>query len=143
MRRAGRWLMAALVVAGLGVSGCGSSHEGPSAPAFRVTPVPGTSLKRLALSPEAVMRIGVQTAPAIAGPAGRGAVVPYEAVVYAPDGVPSVFTNPSPRVYIRHTIEIDRITGNAVSVKLGVTPGTAVVTVGAVELLGAETGVEE
>jgi hypothetical protein len=143
MRRAGRWLMAGVVVAGLGISGCGSSHESAAAPAFTVTTVKGTSLKRLSLTPQAIARVGLQTATATAAPGGRGAVVPYSALIYAPDGVPSVFTSPAPRVYIRHAIVIDRIAGNTVYVKTGVTPGTSVVTVGAVELLGAETGVEE
>ena len=141
MGRAWGCLVAAGVIAALGTSGCGGSSAAPTEPPATVTHL--GSLVRVTLSPEALARIGVRTAPA-GRAAGRAdvAAIPYAAVVYAPDGAPSVFTSSAPRQYIRRPIVIDHISGNVTYVKKGLSPGTPLVTVGAVELLGAETGVE-
>jgi hypothetical protein len=135
-----------LILAGLGVSGCsGSSDHHSSAPAVRVERIAGTTLTRVELSPDAVTRIGIQSArPRTAsGPRGQQlAVIPYAAVLYDPNGAASAYTSPAPRVYIRHPIELDHTTGSEAFVKHGLPPGAAVIAVGAPELLGAETGVE-
>ena len=142
MGRAWGWLVAALLIAAVGGSGCGSSHHGPATPAVSVAHLAG-SLVRVTLSPEAVTRIGLRTAPAGRSPdPADTAVIPYAAVVYDADGNASVFTSLSPREYIRRPIRIDHISGSLTYVKHGLSPGTSLVTVGAVELLGAETGVE-
>jgi hypothetical protein len=146
MERTRRSVVAALVLGALTASGCGSSEqEHPGAPPVRAFPIAGTPFTRLVLSPDAAARIGARTARAgtRVGPRGaRMVVVPYAAVLYDPNGVPSLYTSPAPRVYIRHPIRIDRVAGDVAILKQGPAAGTAVVVVGAEELFGAETGVQ-
>jgi hypothetical protein len=53
-----------------------------------------------------------------------------------------VFTLVDPMTYIRQKVTVARISGNDAVLQSGPPPGTVVVTIGAVELLGAEYGVE-
>jgi hypothetical protein len=146
MGRTSHRALAALILAGLAVAGCGASeHESATAPAVRTFAIRGTPFKRIALSPSAAARIGLRTAPAARRPGTGGAgevAVPYDAVVYDPNGVASVYTSPRPRIFIRHPVQIDHIAGSTAILRRGPTPGEAVVTVGAGELFGVETGVQ-
>jgi hypothetical protein len=54
-----------------------------------------------------------------------------------------VYTNPEPLVFVRHAIVIDYIEGDLAILSEGPDAETAVVTVGAAELYGAETGVSK
>jgi len=147
MRRMTAWTCAALIFTALGASGCGSSSskdEQGTQPA-RVTHIAGTPFTRVELSGAADARIGVQTTRAVARTSPTGArevVVPYGAILYDANGVPSVFTNPDPRVYIRHPVQVDRISGSVAYLRKGLAAGESVVTVGGDELYGAETGVQ-
>jgi hypothetical protein len=147
MQRTTAWICAALIFTALGVSGCGSSSskDDQGAPPVTVKPVAGTPFTRIEFSAAANARIGVKTTRALTrtSPTGtREVVVPYGAILYDANGVPSVFTNPDPRIYIRHPIQVDRISGSAAYLKKGLAAGESVVTVGGDELYGAETGVE-
>lgn len=53
------------------------------------------------------------------------------------------YTNPEPLVFIRQSIIIDFIEGDLAVLSEGPATGTAVVTVGAAELYGAEVGVSK
>lgn len=68
-------------------------------------------------------------------------IIPYAAVLYDPAGNTWVYTNPSELVFVRQPIQIETITGDDVILGDGPPAGTAVVTVGAAELYGAEFGV--
>lgn len=68
-------------------------------------------------------------------------VIPYAAVIYDTEGKTWVYTNPEPLVYVRQAIVIDYIEGSRAVLLEGLESGTAVVVVGAPELLGAELGV--
>jgi len=81
------------------------------------------------------LRIELQTG------AAERLVIPYGAVVYDPQGQTWTYTNPSSLVYQRHPIAIDYIDGDYAFLLDGPTPGTEVVTVGAGELSGYESGV--
>jgi hypothetical protein len=142
-----RWWAAALVVAATGTSACASSpsfdseaagDEGPA----RVEPMKGTDVQRVILTAQAARRVGIETAP-IRAARGHERLVPYAAVMYGAAGDAFVYTNPNGRTYVRRPIAIARIVGNAALVTDGPPSGTAVVTVGAAELLGTEYGVEE
>ena len=76
---------------------------------------------------------------ALAG-AGTRKVVPHAAVLYDAKGKTWVYTNPEPLVFVRHAVSVDYIDGDRVVLSDGPAPGTAVVTVGASELLGTEYG---
>jgi hypothetical protein len=137
---------AALLAAALALPGCSdSSDEAAAPPPVRVTPVAGTAFKKIVLAPSAVARIGIRTAPATTtARAGRGRTlaVPYAAVIYDPNGTPSVYTSPAPRTYVRHPVLIDEVSGSTAFLKRGPPAGTPVVVVGAAELFGVETGVQ-
>jgi hypothetical protein len=70
-------------------------------------------------------------------------VVPYAAVLYGVNGETWVYTNPEPLVFVRSPITIDYIDGDLAILSEGPEAGTAVVTVGAAELFGTETGVSK
>ena len=70
-------------------------------------------------------------------------VVPYAAVLYGVNGETWVYTAPEPLVFVRQPITIDYIEGDLAILSEGPEAGTAVVTVGAAELFGAETGVSK
>jgi len=147
MGRASTWIVAALILTAIAASGCGSSSssEDKGAPQVKVTRIAGTGFIRVALSPAATARIGVRTGRVAARTSPTGAkevAVPYDSILYDANGVPSVFTSPDPRVYIRHPVQIDHIAGAVAILKKGPAAGEAIVTEGGDELYGAETGVE-
>ena len=147
MQRMTAWTCAALIFTALGAPGCGSSssNDDQGTQPVRATHVAGTPFTRIELSVAANARIGIQTTRAVTrtGPTGvREVVVPYGAILYDANGVPSVFTNPDPRIYIRHPVQVDRISGPVAYLRKGLAAGESVVAVGGDELYGAETGVE-
>jgi len=64
-------------------------------------------------------------------------------VLYGVHGETWVYTNPEPLVFIREPIVIDYIEGDLAVLSEGPEAGTAIVTVGAAELFGTETGVSK
>ena len=70
-------------------------------------------------------------------------VIPYAAVLYGVHGETWVYSNPEPLVFVRQPIVIDYIEGDRAYLSEGPELGTAVVTVGAAELFGTETGVSK
>jgi hypothetical protein len=128
------------VFTALGVAGCAQSPAaGPSEgePAT-IAEVPGTDLHRLTLTDHAVERVGIVTATTAVDPQSGKLTVPYGAVLYDSAGKAWVYTNPEPRVYVRHSITVERINGDVAVLTDGPPAGTVVVTIGAAELLGAE-----
>ena len=137
-----RRLAAALVclVGALGVAGC-KEVETESATTYtpdKLEEVKGSKddLKRVSFTPEAAERTGLRTAP-VRREGGR-TVVPYDALIYRPDGSTYVYTSPKPLEYLRAEVKVDRIDGDRVVVTKGPPAGTKVVTVGAPEVYGAE-----
>jgi hypothetical protein len=68
-------------------------------------------------------------------------IVPYAAVLYDTHGETWVYTNPEPLVYVRAPITVEYIEGDLAVLTDGPPPGTEVVTDGATELFGAESGI--
>jgi hypothetical protein len=68
-------------------------------------------------------------------------IVPYSALVYDPSGKTYVFTQRSPLTYTEVPAKVDRIDGNSAYLSSGPHAGSTVVTVGAEELFGVQTGV--
>ncbi len=68
-------------------------------------------------------------------------LIPYSSVIYDVEGGAWVYTNPEPLVYVRAPILIDYIAGEIAYLTEGPDAGAAVVSNGAAELYGAETGV--
>jgi hypothetical protein len=144
MRAKSTTSLASLAAAVLFLTGCSvaSAHEDPS-PAV-VKSVPGSAVKQLQLTQQAIHRLGITTAPLRAGQAtvdghrGTYKLIPYSAVVYDNDGSTWAFVNTGPRTYLRQRITVGAIQGGTAVLAAGPVPGAAVVTVGAPELLGTE-----
>ena len=133
-----------LILAGMLLAGCGQPtvNAAPGA-AVTVEPIEGTELARITLSEKAAERLAIQTEP-VRDEARAGeprAVVPFAAVVYDALGNTWAYTSSEPLVFVRHAITVDFIEGDDAVLTDGPSAGTKVVTVGAAELYGAETGV--
>ena len=83
----------------------------------------------------------VRVALSLTGSGSQSRVVPYAAVIYGLHGETWVYTNPEPLVFVRVPIVIDYIEGDFAVLAEGPAADTLVVTVGASELFGAESGV--
>ncbi|MCZ7573223.1 MAG: hypothetical protein M5U01_32130 [Ardenticatenaceae bacterium] len=70
-------------------------------------------------------------------------IVPYAAVLYGVNGETWVYSSAEPLVYVRQPIVIDYIEDDLAILSEGPEAGTPVVTIGAAELFGAETGVSK
>lgn len=126
---------------GSGSSSSGNGHD----KAAQVVTVPGTRDQAVELNADAARRIEITTVPvALRQPApGQPAqsAVPLDAVIYDKVGRTWVYTNARPRFYVRTPVQLGTVVGDFVVLRTGPAPGTRVVTVGAVELLGVEQGV--
>ncbi|WP_042403336.1 hypothetical protein [Streptacidiphilus carbonis] len=135
-----------LVLAGGAVlAGCGPKAEKVNGvqPATLVA-VPGSTLHRVVLTPEAVSRLAVATTPVLRATGSGGLLrIPETALVYDPEGRPWTYTVPAPRTYLRVAVVVDRTENGQVLLRSGPPAGTPVVDVAAPELLGAEYGVGE
>ena len=165
MLSATRPLAAAAVLLGIGLAGCGASSE-PSIPvSSQLVGQTATSPGHIILSPLGAQRIGVRTASAQAVPTpppivtttivrgvktttstpapkpAASVIIPYSAVVYDPSGKTYTFTNTGPLTYVEVPIAVDHISGTSAYLSTGPKPGTKVVSVGAEELYGVQTGV--
>jgi hypothetical protein len=167
MRFDRRTLAALAVVAGLGLTGCGSSAA-PSPPvSARLVGASATSAGQIVLSAIGMQRIGLQTGKATAVPPPKAittttvvggvkhtttvqppipagsptVIVPYSSVIYDPSGQTYVFTNTAPLTYVETPITVAQISGDSAYLMKGPKAGTKVVTVGAEELFGVQTGV--
>jgi hypothetical protein len=65
-------------------------------------------------------------------------VIPYSAVVYDTDGSTWTYVNTAARTYVREPVTVTAIQDQVALLSAGPPVGTAVVTVGAAELLGTE-----
>jgi hypothetical protein len=145
--RTGCWLITTLTLAGLALAACAQPIEegvlSGQAPPARVEPIEGTDLKQVTLIPRAAERLGIKTTAVRAVVAGAGprTVVPYAALLYDKQGDTWVYTNPEGLVFIRYAITVEEIRNDLAILTDGPPAGTSVVTVGAAELYGVESGV--
>ena len=117
-----------------------------------MTPVKGTDLGQVTLTREASDRLGITTAPvrvSVGKPAAKAqsasavkTVVPAAAVLYDSHGDTWAYVDLGKLTFVRAAITVDHLEGNLAYLLDGPAPSTAVVTVGAPELLGVELGVE-
>jgi hypothetical protein len=126
------------------LTGCSvaSAHEDP--PPATVKSIPGSEVKQLLLTPQAIHRLGIRTVAirtaqaSLDGRHGTYRVIPYSAVVYDNDGSTWAFVNTAPRTFVRQRITVGAIQGSTAVLTAGPAAGAAVVTVAAPELLGTE-----
>jgi hypothetical protein len=133
-------IMTTVLAAALVLGGCAATEESESKgdPAAKVEAVDGSDVSKITLSELGARRLAIATQPVQQGPAGKGLVIPFSAVVYDVDGTTWTFANPTALSYIREPITISAIDGDRALLSSGPAVGTAVVTVGAAELIGAE-----
>jgi AcrB/AcrD/AcrF family len=136
--------MPATVIALVGLlvflSGCGDSNTSAASGPPPSKLVHKGDKTTVVLSSTAAKRIGVQTA--AVSKKGHHVVVPYDAVLYEPNGKAITYTSPAPLQYERASVVVKRFKGNSAILKTGPPAGTKVVTVGSDEILGVEEGVE-
>jgi hypothetical protein len=94
---------------------------------------------RVILTEEAVDRVALQTTEVKA--LGKDLTVDHAALVFDKVGKPWVFSVIGPRTYVRAAVTIKEVQDNVVTLSAGPPAGTQVVTVGAIELWGAELGI--
>ncbi len=148
MKHHDRWMVALLFVACLPLAACKQTSETAAAedasPA-KVEHLQGADPTRVTLTEEAAKRLDIQTATIrdmeIGG--AQHKVIPYAAVLYDTEGNTWTYSSPSPLVFVRHKITVDRIEGEMAVLSDGPAAGTSVVTVGAQELYGSELEFEE
>ena len=142
------------LIAAVGLSACGSSATPTPTPSATLQRAPGSSAGRIVLTPTGEQRIGLRTAVVqrVAAPAATGkksapslgapmVIIPYSSVIYAPNGSTFAFTSTSPLDFTEVPVTIDHINGSSVYLTKGPSAGTRVVTTGAEELFGVQTGV--
>jgi hypothetical protein len=92
---------------------------------------------RVILTEEARHRVQLQTT--LVRPHGADVSVDHAALIYDKKGKPWVFTVTGPQTYVRAAVAITEVDeNNVVILSSGPPVGTEVVTVGAIELWGAE-----
>jgi hypothetical protein len=133
--------MAGLAIGAAAIlAGCATATPAETPPAL-IKPVAGSQIPQLQLTERAVQRLGIVTQPVrpitTAGQPARE-VIPYSAVVYDTDGSTWTYVNTAARTYEREPITVADIEGEAALLSAGPPAGSAVVTVGAAELLGTE-----
>jgi hypothetical protein len=167
MSHSSRPLLAALAATAVALlCGCGAaSHDPAVAPSARLVGATTTSPGEIVVTQLGAQRIGLQTAPvkAIAVPPPKvtttivhgvkhttttpappptdSATMPYSAIVYDPTGRTYAFTRVAANTFREVGVTVDRIDGSTAYLKNGPKPGVRVVTVGAEELYGVQSGV--
>ena len=141
MKRRGT-MVAALLVVPLLLTACGgkAGEEETAKPAV-IQQVKGSDVTRVTLTAAAAKRLDVHTATVRRDGTGtHRLVIPYEAVLYDPNGSTWTYTSPKPLVFQREDISVARIDGDPAVLTKGPAIGTPVVTVGAAEIWGVEYG---
>jgi hypothetical protein len=163
MRQRGGWAVATgipLLLALLGCSPPTSDAGGPPEEPAVIGKADRNGVKTVKLTRQASDRLGIETvlvrdAPDSTPPNGRRPaqgtstavrqkVVPYSAVLYDPQGVTWVYAVPRPLTYVRLKVVVETVGGAGGTEALlstGPPAGTTVVSIGVVELYGAELGV--
>ncbi len=151
MKHNRKWMVALLLIASLQLAACqqiaataDTADTEESKPAT-VEHLDGLEPTRVTLTEDAAKRLDIQTATVrnseLSG--SQRTVIPYAAMLYDTEGDTWTYTNPEPLTYVRHPITVDHIDGDLAVLSDGPPSGTAVVTVGAAELYGAEIEFEE
>lgn len=138
MKRTNWFLLILMIVAALQLAACAPDYSTTTKiePAT-VKEIDGSELKQVILTEKAAERIGLETV------SSQGMVVPYSAVIYDTEGNTWIYTNPEPLTFVRAPIEIDHIEGNQAFLSQELESDAPIVTVGVIEIYGAETGVSK
>jgi hypothetical protein len=131
-----RWMMIAMIGAVVALAGCKQDKVAEKYHPAKLEESGKEGIMKVRLDAKAAERLGIQTV-AVREEGGR-TVIPYGALLYDTKGATWTFTNPEPLLYVRHAVTVETVEGDRVILSGGPAAGTAVVTVGAAELFGAE-----
>jgi len=135
-----------LVAVGVALMACSQKPKAAAAKKEKpatVDHVQGAEVSRVTLTSHAAQRLRIETATVRSVTTSRSGgvrriVVPYASVLYDAKGRTWVYASPEELRYIRHPIEVEYIDGDLAVLTSGPPAGTTVVTVGALQLFGAE-----
>jgi hypothetical protein len=143
IRSARRVLVGSVVAAAFAATSTGCAEiEVPLAEPYEPAAVESAGPNqpaKIILTEEGMRRIALQTT--VVRPQGQGLTVDYAALVFDKKGMPWVFKVTGPRTYVREAVKIKEVKDDQVLMSAGPPAGTEVVTVGAIELWGAELGI--
>jgi hypothetical protein len=148
MRRKGhhrRLAVPVTVIAAVALlAGCAKAAEEGEAEnrGAEVEAIKGSELSRVTLTKAAARRLDLHTQ-AVGASAGSLTPVSYNAILYDPEGVTWVFVGTSPLTFVRKRVAVDHVDGDVAYLTSALPARTDVVTVGATQLYGAESGVGE
>ena len=133
-----RLLLLFMMAAALGLTACGPR----TTTITKIEPatlkeIEGSELQQVILTEKAAERIGLETVQP------QRMVVPYAAVIYDTEGNTWVYTNPETLTFVRVPVEIDYIEGDQAFLVSEFGSDAPIVTVGVIEIYGAETGVSK
>jgi hypothetical protein len=134
---------------GSGLAGCAEADAAAGEEAnlngevAKVELIEGTTLNKVTLAPEATEKLGIRTAPVQVLPVNgvQHTAVLYSAVIYDANGAAFVYVVPQPNVFQRVPVTVTDVGGDLAAVDGAPPVNAQVVSVGASELLGTETGV--
>lgn len=127
-----------LLLAALALPACREVSEASSEEPepYTVEPIEGTDQVAVVLTEDGMQRIGLETT------TSDGSTVPASAIWIDTEGIEWVYTAPEPGRFVREQVTVERYEDGVVATLAeGVPPGTEVVTVGVVELIGSEFGI--
>ncbi len=102
---------------------------------YTITTDEGSGLQTITLTERAAGRLDIEVKEA------GDLEIPYSALLYGLDGSTFVYISPEHLTFQRATVVVDHIQEETAVLKEGPAAGMAVVTVGAAELYGLETGI--
>ena len=141
-----KWsLMAVVLVAVSGLSAACSEDKVEEVVESAASAKTVDGVVRITVSERAFERLGIKStavasAPPTAAQRTISSAVPYSAVMYTSTGETFVYTSTEPRVFVHVPIAVVQIGGATAFLSQGPPVGTNVVTVGAPELYGVESG---
>jgi hypothetical protein len=100
----------------------------------------GSHLAQITLTPEAEKRLGIEVTSPLKTSVGK-AVIPTSSLIYDTSGKSWVFIRVDPHQYHREQIRIVRTQKNQIEIENKLPESTSIVTQGAAELYGTESGV--
>lgn len=148
MKQPNRWIIVMLIVlAAVSLVACaGEEAQAEKEDPATIETVAGSEFNRVTLTAKAAERLDIQSEPVSeqATEGGSMRVVPYSAILYGLKGETWVYvrsSGPNSLTFERAPITVERIDGDLAFLSDGPAAGTEVVTVGAAELFGTDTGV--
>ena len=147
MKHSSRWLAAGMLTVSMQLTACqqrpSDAHKAEHP--VEVEAIKGLDVNRVTMTEKAIERINLKTDTVREQQVSRSPsprrVVPRSAVIYDPKGQTWVYTSPQPRTFIKHKVDVDYVERGLAVLNDGPPAGTVVVSMAAIEVYGADSGV--